>query len=105
MTDQITLGSHMNHAPQATTPQMPPVTIASDHRTSPQSARRSTRASQSPSLPAHHAAAAAAAAAHAPYARKESGMCSGYQIVRMSGGGQRRSPGKESAAAIAAPPT
>src|SRR5512140_1931139 len=92
----------MNQAPQARTPHTPPVTMPSDHSANPQSARRSTSGIQSPSAPAHHATAAAAAAAHDAYERNDSGTCSGYQIVRMSGGGQRRSPGNDSATAMVA---
>src|SRR5512138_2251009 len=92
----------MNQAPHARTPHTPPVTIPSDQSANPQSASRSTSRSQAGSRSVHHATAPAAAAAQAAYDRNESGTWSGYQIVRMSGGGQRRSPGNARAAAIAA---
>src|SRR5690242_13418022 len=70
----------------------------------PHSARRSIRTSHAASRVAAQAIDPAAAAAQAPYARNESGTCSGYQIVRISGGGNARSSFEASAAAMAATP-
>src|SRR5512133_2363130 len=102
MTDQITFGSHMKYAPHATTPQTPPKIIESDQRAKPQRASRSTRTSHAPSRSANQVSDAAAAAVQQPYATKLIGTWSGYQTVRISGGGHPRWPGKASAAAIAA---